>query len=48
MNDSTSLIGSVGTIASFTLGQWNNIVGIMAGLFTCTWVVYKFHQEKKK
>jgi hypothetical protein len=40
-------IGIVGTIASFTLGQWNNIVGICAGLCTIAWFVYKFVKENK-
>ena len=48
MNDSTTIIGSVGTIASFSLGQWNHAVGITAGLFTIAWVTYKFIKEYKK
>lgn len=48
MTDSTTIIGSIGTIASFTLGQWNNAVGITAGLFTIAWVIYKFLKDIKK
>ena len=47
MNDSTTILGTIGTIASFTLGQWNNAVGICAGLFTIAWVIFKFTKESK-
>lgn len=45
MNDSTTILGSIGTVASFTLGQWNNAVGICAGLITIAWVSYKFIKD---
>jgi hypothetical protein len=47
MNDSTTILGSIGTVASFTLGQWNNAVGICAGLLTIAWVIFKFVKETK-
>lgn len=47
MSDTTFQLGIVGTLASFTLGQWNNIVGICAGLCTIAWFLYKFAKEKK-
>ena len=47
MSDSTTILGTMGTIASFTLGQWNNVVGICAGLMTCAWVAYKFLKASK-
>lgn len=45
MNDSTTILGTVGTIASFTLGQWNNAVGVIAGVLTIIWVTYKFIKD---
>jgi hypothetical protein len=48
MNDSTTILGTIGTIASFTLGQWNNVVGITAGLFTIAWVIFKFIRDTKE
>ena len=47
MTDSTTILGTIGTLASFGLGQWNNVVGICAGLFTIAWVIYKFVKEAK-
>lgn len=48
MNDSTTILGTLGTVATFTLGQWNNVVGIIAGLFTIAWVLYKFIKGVKE
>ena len=35
MTDSTPVIGMIGTGLSFTLGQWNDLVGLIAGVLTC-------------
>lgn len=45
MTDNTTIFGVIGTISSFTLGQWNHAIGICAGLFTIAWVCYKFIKE---
>ena len=41
MNDSTPLIGMLGTGLSLTLGQWNEILGICAGSLTCAYMIWR-------
>ena len=41
MSDSTPVIGMIGTGLSFTLGQWNDMVGLCAGVLTCSYLVWK-------
>lgn len=50
MNDTTPMIGMIGTGLSFTLGQWNDIVGLAAGLLTCAYMIWKLmsHAKRKK
>jgi hypothetical protein len=48
MENNTTAFGVIGTVATFTLGQANHIVGILAGLLTCSWVIYSFVKEFKK
>ena len=42
--DKTSLIGAGGTLATIGLGQWNAIVGIVAGTLTCVYLCLKIYQ----
>lgn len=37
----TSLIGTAGTVATFTLQEWNAVVGIIVGLLTAAYLVQK-------
>ena len=51
MNDTTPIIGMIGTGLSFTLGQWNDIVGLCAGVLTCSymlWKLWRFYKDGKK
>ena len=51
MNDTTPIIGMIGTGLSFTLGQWNDLVGLLAGILTCSymiWKLIKFYKDAKK
>jgi len=41
MTDTTPVIGLIGTGLSLTLGQWNEVVGLFAGVLTCTYLVWK-------
>jgi hypothetical protein len=34
-----ALLGTAGTAASFTLAQWNDIVGLVAGLLTIAYLL---------
>lgn len=51
MTDSTPIIGMIGTGLSFTLGQWNDLVGLVAGVLTCgymLWKLYRFYKNEEK
>jgi len=51
MSDSTPVIGMIGTGLSFTLGQWNDLVGLIAGGLTCgymLWKLFRFYKDGKK
>jgi hypothetical protein len=51
MTDSTPIVGMIGTGLSFTLGQWNDLVGLVAGLLTCgymVWKLIKFYKNEEK
>lgn len=51
MTDSTPIIGMIGTGLSFTLGQWNDLVGLIAGVLTCgymLWKLYRFYKNEEK
>ena len=51
MTDSTPIIGMIGTGLSFTLGQWNDLVGLIAGFLTCgymLWKLYRFYKNEEK
>lgn len=41
MNDHVPFVGAGGTMASLSLGQWNEIVGITVGVLTGIYVVFK-------
>ena len=41
MNDHVPFIGAGGTVASVSLGQWNEIVGITVGVITGVYVTVK-------
>jgi hypothetical protein len=50
MSDSTPIVGMIGTGLSFTLGQWNDLVGLCAGSLTCiymVWKLYKFYKYER-
>lgn len=47
MNDATPVIGMIGTGLSFTLGQWNDLVGLCAGILTCVYLIWKLVKIKK-
>ena len=46
--DRQAIIGVLGTISSISLGQWNHIVGILAGLFTIVYMTMKMYKGWKK
>jgi hypothetical protein len=48
MSDTTPIIGMIGTGLSFTLGQWNDIVGLAAGLLTCFYMIWKLISHAKR
>lgn len=41
MNDTTIFIGATGTGLTYTLGQWNELVALCAGVLTCTYLICK-------
>lgn len=41
MNDHVPFVGAGGTMASISLGQWNEIVGITVGVLTGIYVIIK-------
>ena len=41
IEDKTAVIGVMGSISSFSLGQWNEFWGIGAGVLTCIYVIWK-------
>lgn len=45
--DREAVVGLIGTFFSFSLGQWNHIVGIIAGLFTITYMSVMIYQRLK-
>ena len=47
MNDPTPTVGFLGTTLSFTLGQWNDLFGAMAGALTCIYLLWKLAKIKK-
>jgi hypothetical protein len=47
MNDPTPTIGFLGTTLSFTLGQWNDLFGAMAGALTCVYLIWKLIKIKR-
>jgi hypothetical protein len=48
MIDRVSLTGAGGTLATIGLGQWNSIVGIVAGVFTIVYLSIKIAQLLKR
>jgi len=48
MIDRVSMAGVVGTASTFGLGTVNELVGIIAGLATITFMVIKIIQEFRK
>jgi len=52
MSDSTPVIGMIGTGLSFTLGQWNDLIGLIAGLLTSSYMIWKlirfYKNEERK
>ena len=48
MIDRVSLTGAGGTLATIGLGQWNSIVGIIAGVFTIVYLGIKIAELIKK
>jgi hypothetical protein len=47
MSTETPLVGVLGTIATFGLGQVSHIIGIVAGLLTCTLVMIQIVKNLK-
>ena len=47
MSNETPMIGVLGTLATFGLGQVSHIIGIVAGLLTCTLVIIQIVQKLK-
>jgi len=43
----TALIGTTGTVATFSLGQLNDLVGIVAGLLTVAYLVRQHRRLNK-
>jgi hypothetical protein len=47
----TPLLGTLGTVASLTLEQWNSAIGIVAGVLTVAYMVRQhvhFRRDKRK
>jgi len=41
--DRTTLFGFSGCLATITLGSFDEILSILAGLLTCTYMAYKIY-----
>ena len=41
MNDATIVIGAAGTGLTYSLGQFNEVVALCAGVLTCTYLICK-------
>jgi hypothetical protein len=48
VNDKTPLVGLGGTFGSWSLGNINDALGIMCGLVTLVYLIWKFRKEWKK
>jgi hypothetical protein len=41
MNDATIIVGAAGTGLTYSLGQFNEVVALCAGVLTCTYLIWK-------
>tara|TARA_R100000808_G_scaffold7902_1_gene22693 strand:- start:7191 stop:7370 length:180 start_codon:yes stop_codon:yes gene_type:complete len=41
MNDHVPFVGAGGTLASLSLGQWNEVIGITVGVLTGIYVIIR-------
>lgn len=41
MNDATIIVGAAGTGLTYSLGQFNEVVALFAGVLTCTYLIWK-------
>lgn len=48
MNDTPMLIGWSGTLATVSLGQWNEIIAIVCGAVTTVYMATKLVQTLRK
>ena len=48
MNDTPMLIGWSGTVATVSLGQWNEIIAIVCGAVTTVYMATKLVQTLRK
>lgn len=43
-----TIVGITGTLASFGLGELNLVIGILAGILTCVYMVLSIGKEVRK
>jgi len=49
--DKTTILGFSGCLATITLGNFDEVLSVLAGLLTCCYMTYKIYllaKEKKK
>lgn len=47
MNDTPLIVGWTGTLATVSLGQWNQIIAITCGLVTTVYMAVRLYQAIK-
>ena len=45
MMDKGAIVGSIGTLFSFTLGQWSHIAGIVSALITIIYMLIRIRKS---
>lgn len=48
MNDTPMIVGWSGTVATLSLGQWNEIIAMVCGVATTAYMVTKLVQALRK
>lgn len=48
MNDHVPFVGAGGTLASLSLGQWNEVIGITVGVLTGIYVIIRICKSLKE
>jgi hypothetical protein len=48
MNDTPMIVGWSGTVATVSLGQWNEIIAMVCGIVTTAYMLIKLYQAIRK